>query len=457
MVDALCGSGKTTWACHEIEQHPEKSYVYVTPFLDEVKDIRNEVRFPDGKKRFREPTYKEGRKIVNFNALLESGLDVISTHSTFSNSTDQTVEHIQNGKYTLILDEVIDVLESFNDVCGEHQQCCRQDIRMLLERNLIAVDTLGRVSWIGESYEGGKFTEVERLAKRGNLVLVDGTLLVWEFPIDVFKAFESVIILTYLFDGSMLKSYLDYHGIAYEMRAIQKGQDGVYTLADYHKEECNGKAYRDLIQVFSPRDESTYRGSRLSKSWYSVSGEEEQAKRCTLVKNDLQNFFRKRANEGKRVHAGRIMLTSPKDVRNQVCGAGFTWTRRMTEAERKLCETDRNKTETKLRCWVACNARATDDFAERDVLAYAINLYVNPYFVKHFEKKGVSFDKDAYALSSMIQWVWRSAIRRGKPIKLYILSNRMRELFLHWLNGEDIQTTKKSVLKKEVVIIDRTY
>ena len=37
--------------------------------------------------------------------------------------------------------------------------------------------------------------------------------------------------------------------------------------------------------------------------------------------------------------------------------------------------------------------------------------------------------QDDFALSEMVQWVWRSAIRDGKPITLYIPSDRMYQLF----------------------------
>ena len=40
---------------------------------------------------------------------------------------------------------------------------------------------------------------------------------------------------------------------------------------------------------------------------------------------------------------------------------------------------------------------------------------------------------DEYALSEMIQWIWRSAIRDGKEIWVYIPSRRMRELLKKWL------------------------
>jgi len=41
-------------------------------------------------------------------------------------------------------------------------------------------------------------------------------------------------------------------------------------------------------------------------------------------------------------------------------------------------------------------------------------------------------------LSELIQWVWRSAIRDGNSINIYIPSSRMRNLFIEWLNNENI-------------------
>jgi hypothetical protein len=42
-------------------------------------------------------------------------------------------------------------------------------------------------------------------------------------------------------------------------------------------------------------------------------------------------------------------------------------------------------------------------------------------------------DKEAYALSEMVQWIWRSAIRKGEDIWIYIPSRRMRTLLQDWL------------------------
>ena len=50
-----------------------------------------------------------------------------------------------------------------------------------------------------------------------------------------------------------------------------------------------------------------------------------------------------------------------------------------------------------------------------------------------YKSAGIEVDEDAYALSTMIQWIWRSAIRDGHEIYIYVPSKRMRELLLDWV------------------------
>ena len=45
-------------------------------------------------------------------------------------------------------------------------------------------------------------------------------------------------------------------------------------------------------------------------------------------------------------------------------------------------------------------------------------------------------DQSLYSLSEMVQFIWRSRIRNGEPIDLYVPSKRMRELLIAWLNDE---------------------
>jgi len=63
-----------------------------------------------------------------------------------------------------------------------------------------------------------------------------------------------------------------------------------------------------------------------------------------------------------------------------------------------------------------------------------VNRFADPNILKFFRSRNIELDRDAYALSEMLQWIWRSAIRDDKPITLYIPSRRMRTLLIDWIN-----------------------
>ena len=60
---------------------------------------------------------------------------------------------------------------------------------------------------------------------------------------------------------------------------------------------------------------------------------------------------------------------------------------------------------------------------------------VNPVVLRWLGDSSRAFN-DAYALTELIQWVWRSRVRRGEPITLYLPSPRMRRLFEEWLYND---------------------
>ena len=61
---------------------------------------------------------------------------------------------------------------------------------------------------------------------------------------------------------------------------------------------------------------------------------------------------------------------------------------------------------------------------------------MNPNEVQFFSSYDIQIDQDGLALSTMLQWIWRSAIRDDKSIQIYIPSKRMRDLLKQYLDGE---------------------
>ena len=66
-------------------------------------------------------------------------------------------------------------------------------------------------------------------------------------------------------------------------------------------------------------------------------------------------------------------------------------------------------------------------------MIYLDNQFMNVGEKTFYHKHGIEADNDMYALSIMVQWIWRSAIRDGDEIYLYIPSRRMRTLLENWI------------------------
>ena len=259
-------------------------------------------------------------------------------------------------------------------------------------------------------------------------------MLVWQFPPEIFRQFESVYLLTYLFDGSMLKPYFQYHQIEFQLAGITKDTNG-YRLSEWKDDKAIRQSFQKYIEIWDNPLANEYRATSLSKAWYMRQSEASLKK----LKTHMYNFF----SNVTRAKSMDILWTAPKDFRRHLKGKGYTVVRNMTFEERSLPAIQRELIEKKLQCFLPCNARATNDYADRTVLAYLINLYANPFVKRYFANKNqkdgtnIAVNEDMLALGCMIQWIWRSAIRKPEPehIKVYIPSKRMRKLFIQWLDG----------------------
>ncbi len=454
VIDAPCGIGKTSWAIQDINENDEQSYVYCTPYLSEIDRIRESCGHYT---RFAEPRPYYGPKINDFNTLLAEGVDIAVTHTTFLNATDETLDLIRLSSYTLIIDEALDVITDFNKVqtveSDSKQTVSFSDIQFLLEHKIIEIGEDNRVSWRGgNNGEDFKFSEVQRFANLGRLYCISNKLFLTVFPPEMFKCFKNVYILTYMFDGCILKSYLDLFDLTYRLLSVNKDDTGRYLLTDYDisididfRKKC-----KELIHICDDERLNTINGKplySLSKKWYENSDIE----RLKSLRNNLTYYFRRYLKDV-RASNGDIMWTCYNDYKDKLKGPGYTKVRKMTADEKQLPTQAQEELEKQLSCFVPCNAKASNIYRERSALAYCVNMFLNPMVLRFFtdgndirKSKGlpeISFNEDAYALSCLLQWMFRSCIRDGYPIDFYIPSQRMRNLLIGWINCEDITSCK---------------
>lgn len=118
------------------------------------------------------------------------------------------------------------------------------------------------------------------------------------------------------------------------------------------------------------------------------------------------------------------MWTTFKDSKTQLRGKGYS----------KEFKAEQLDNVVKAYGFLPCNARSTNKYGNCFNLAYCINVYLHPSVSQFFKQKGIAIDEDLYALSEMIQWIWRSRIRNGENINIYIPSIRMRNLLSSWMD-----------------------
>lgn len=424
VVDSIMGSGKTSAMLNHINATPEKSYIYVTPFLDEVDRVIHATRG-----RFRQPHPYGKSKIEALRELLAAGADIATTHALFWMVTPEIIQLIKEGCYTLILDEELDTLREYNEAVKSipNKAVYKGTVEWLIGKGHMTVSDSYQATWTDMWHGGYQYSEVQKYASMGILRCVNGALFL-EFPIEAIQAFEEVFVLTYLFDGSQLASYMRIHGLTYtKMSASGEGQRS--HLCPYTDSADERRKISDLIDIYDGAlNQIGRKASAFSVSW----SKDLKSERLKRLKNDM---WRYRRSVGAIASAG-VMWTATKQEdfwKKLERTKGFKYVRKLTAEEKAL--SDKDKAKKKLMCFVPCNARATNDFHDRTVLLYLLNRYLDPDVEKYYSRLGCPISKDTFALSEMLQWIWRSAIRDGKPIHIYVPSCRMRQLLRAWLAG----------------------
>ncbi|MCD8215273.1 MAG: DEAD/DEAH box helicase family protein [Clostridiales bacterium] len=391
VVDSIMGSGKTSWAIQHMKENPDDNFLYITPYLDEVQRIIDKTE-----RDFKQPINKGNGKLDSLNGMIACQEDIAFTHELFKHLDENSRESIKNNHYTLILDEVLEVITPYNDIR-------KDDIKVMQSSGLITVNEDGFVSWNKDKMDyDTKYNEIKMLADNHSLLYVKEEFLVWRYSPEIFRLFDKIYIMTYLFEASVLKNYLDAYGIDYDTKSVINENES-YKLVDYFVPDTS--VYANLINIYDGTLNTNIRQKQVSFSatWFKRSDNKDKIKQ---LKNNVYNYFRHILD----AKSDTIMWTTFKDAKSKMKGKGYS-----------------NQ-------FVSCNSRSTNKYSDKYNLAYCLNIYIHPAVTHFFREKGIEINQDLYALSEMIQWIWRSRIRNDESINIYIPSVRMRRLLNNWLN-----------------------
>lgn len=392
------GTGKSSAAIRYMNEHKNDKFIYITPYLEEAARIKQGCPAL----RFVEPTDKlpkyECKKTVHTAALIKEGRNITTTHQAFRRYTAETLEDIKSHGYTLMIDENVEVLEAFDF----HQD----DMQLAIDAGYISDDD-GVYTIHNPDYKGRALRELFSLLKSRELIRMtdkdNNSLFYWALPPSLITSFKDVFILTYLFQGQSLHHFMRIYDIPYEYIGIERTEDGGYRFGSYpgYTPEYVSKL-KDMLHILD-NDKINSIGDdyyALSKSWFDKGTGVDQ------LKKNMHNYFNN-------IHAGipasQKLWGVFKDADSVIRGKGYT------------------------KSFLTFNVRATNAYRDRFCLAYLPNAFMNVNEKTFYQKRGVQVDEDMFALSIMVQWIWRSAIRDGEEVYLYIPSRRMRTLLENWI------------------------
>lgn len=410
VADVLCGGGKTSSAINFINTSPpEQKFLFVTPYLDEC----DRVVVSCTSRKFMQPAEERcGRpctKLSDMRNLLFEKQNIASTHALFPHYTADMLQVLRDNHYTLIIDEAYDMTKPLT-------QEERQDFFDELEKGTLAVDETCRVSWVASPpSSGSSLQSLYSEIVNGSIYLYGKTLLLWLFPKEILMAFDRIIVLTYMFDAQTMRYYFDAIGLEYAYVGTKQTDAGYqFCRIDDPDMIMQHQLIKGKIEILNkPKlnrigtdNQNDRRRHALSVRWFQDDEARNSGKGilelARNIRNVQKNIYKCPQNE--------FMWTVFKKYQDVVA--------------------DKNLKKT----FVPMNQRAVNKYRQCRYLAYGINRYAQPDAYNYFRYMDIEMNIDRWALSEMIQWIWRSAIRDGEDIHIYIPSERMRNLLQDWIN-----------------------
>ena len=444
--DALMSSGKTNKIIDYMVSANMSSnlmmtdndyFMYVSPYLSEAHRISATVSEgeaqtpklnedgsyayldePQAALQFKHPNNKnkDGSKLTGLMSLIDAKHNVVSTHTLLNSLKPESLEQCKD--YTLVIDEALIAYEA-------DYTLNIKTVNQYLEINILSLkedgytlqfnrENFGRYNTDDPNYDCTKNTEVEQFARdcdRG-LLYKFNSKIIRKFDANILTKFKKVIIMTYMFKGSMFDLLIQQAGLDVEI-------------------EYFGKRIEDIAPLI------TINQDRKMNSVGDYGVDEKglkHMKKFTLT----SNHFKKERNKKQ---------DNYNETNNKLYNHLFNmWQQReKIEPERRLwtCFGDdklaiskgKGKTNRFSSKWIAFNTRATNDYMSADHLAFLVNVFIDNNFIKASSVDGIKLSQDHYATSILVQWLFRSAIRNNQPVDLYIPSERMRNLLQSWLDG----------------------
>lgn len=401
VLDSMMGSGKSTAILDWMDSNPQKSYIFVSPLLSEVEEGGRVHRHLKNVS-LEIPSDIEGTKSASLLNMLRNGDSIACTHSLYLSMTEQHFTELELTGYTVILDEEVDVIDGFN-------KCSKDDLQWLMEKGDISIrEQDGMVEWVGardkisrkhKYHDFLQYCDAKALysTKRSD------TMMVSQLPIKLFEVAKEVIILTYMFKGNVLDSFL-------RLKSFD-----IVPFEEVELPKIDKSEVRKLLTVIPPSDK--IKDYSMSATWWMEASNKQI--------NDVANFIRTNARSRGFV-ADDILWTIPKSRAIKQGGQKKNLLKPMSYTRDSNRQT----------CYLSATTRATNDYHKKKGMFHCYNRRPLVPVSAYLQDYDCGVDFKVFATSEMVQWFWRGCIRDGKPMVVGIGSDRMYNYFMEWLQED---------------------
>lgn len=480
--DRPCGWGKSTEIANSFL--PGEKYIAVLPFLSEVDRIIKRAK-SQSKFMLLQPDTKNGSKSSCVKMHVENGTSLACTHALLYRlgtlatekamgpeiesmeiagfSVQFPTENSLLHEYNFIIDEVVNPFEVEN---GTQPRDFEKDYVGL---GMAVVDPVtGKVEptalWDQRYSEGSKTFKpsLYEKAKSGALYVVESKLFISTIPSELLLKSKSVTIYTYLSGGTVLLQFLK------QLQSSLKGTQDEFTLEVDKLPEAEERAWREDVQsaltiksipALEPFDWS-HSGQINTFVRRNVNRSGRQAG------NALKKFYGKELSG---ISKSNVLLTCARDLWYSSAPGRKPMSGPLSEHARLFghpCRIDDGtqglkKWDTTGVRWIGNTTRGLNDYITCTHAVYLYGQHPNPQLLQFLNipsksKEGRDFS-DAYALSEMVQWLFRCCIRDGgmngcnpfaKPrsqATVYVPCARMRALLTNWLATGEVSSVNQEV------------
>jgi len=461
VISKVCGSGKSTGMIEKIKSDKllgsDDLYVYITPYISGCHDIAgttaiigDEYQRPlldsEGKViytpternlgnlKFKHPSNRNkfGTKAEGLRYLMDNNQNIVSTHNLFLDINLDTLDNA--SQYTLVIDEALDIYDKCNIIPDA-------EVKQLLIIGILYFKddgiTLGfdrekfgdsnNLLLGGDTVRKTYYEPLANLCDNSQILIVKGNVLIWEFSSEILKRFKKVYILSYLFEGREMSTYLKKHNIEY---TVTKGDKG-------------GAYFKDLVDIIQdPKLNS------IGDNYFDLSASQTRVKRKSRVEPDSDLF---EDNEKYLSAKNRY-----DNYMNGVTDKSISAEKRTDELRKNLHTVMNSRWKAKsndryFTCisankkviagknytlnWLPYSIRATNKYIETSHVAFLMNMFMQPAIKDACDSGEFKVDEDLVSLSHLVQFIFRSRLRNEEPIKVYVPSSRMRGLLEDYLKG----------------------